>query len=485
MSTPWSRRAPYPFDAQLDVGDGTGWHGLTLVPGQNGLLVSEETAFLGNVAPTTYEYGAARPDEETTFAFARLTGGMGEKIQSGATSTRYRYATGVDCSIGGMPRLGPAFTAETFPGLPVTTKGVTQFVNTTVAVPGPTADTVFALVDAYVYRRTAGAWALSKDFSATGIFPAQAVEFTGATSAGLWVAGSGQLWFYNGVGWTQAVLPGSMAAWNVAAVRGQLWIADKGGFVSVCPSTADPLLAASWGGLIKVGDQRGVITYLAAVDDVMYVFKSDGVYTVNADGSVNELFPELRAKQALTNGINATAFNDRLYFPYGDGYYALDAAGTLEPVGPERLVANDSPVRGTPVSGASHLPWFHYLAVHNPATATSHLLKQGTWLPDPDGAGGGTHFADAWHGALASWSGKQVSRIDVMPPLRGRRCRSCGSASPTGRSSGRPSPPRRRTPRSTRRAASRRQASSTGRCTTPASARTRSPSTGSPPSARC
>src|SRR4030095_16595437 len=89
-----------------------GWR---VKPTQAGLMTGKMSDFVGEVAPTSYEYGAARPDEETTFVFGRLVGGMGEKVQSSATSKRYYYAVNVDCSIGGMPRLGPQFTAATLP----------------------------------------------------------------------------------------------------------------------------------------------------------------------------------------------------------------------------------------------------------------------------------------------------------------------------------------------------------------------------------
>jgi hypothetical protein len=89
-----------------------------------------------------------------------------------------------------------------------------------------------------------------------------------------------------------------------------------------------------------------------------------------------------------------------------------DAA--LDPIGPERLVENDSPVRGTAVSGAGHATWFLYLGVYNAARAESYLLKYGTWTPSGSGEAAAAYaFDDVWNGALASWS-KQVTRLDVI-----------------------------------------------------------------------
>src|SRR4030095_3789312 len=102
-----------------------GWR---VKPTQAGLMTGKMSDFVGEVARTSYEYGAARPDEETTFVFGRLVGGMGERIQSTATSKRYYYAAGVDCSIGGMPRLGPLFAPATAPAPLGADPSVKQFI---------------------------------------------------------------------------------------------------------------------------------------------------------------------------------------------------------------------------------------------------------------------------------------------------------------------------------------------------------------------
>src|SRR5262245_24923380 len=100
-SSPWRKRAPFPWDLEIDLGDGTGWHGAMLVPGTDGLLVGHQPEYLAQVTPTTYGYGAAMPTREATFLFGKLTGGYGEKVQASATDRRYYYGLGVDASVGG------------------------------------------------------------------------------------------------------------------------------------------------------------------------------------------------------------------------------------------------------------------------------------------------------------------------------------------------------------------------------------------------
>lgn len=417
MPGPFSRAAPFPYDCTLDPGDGLGPVGLMLVPGEEGLLVARSEESLGNVAPTAYGYASQDPTVETTFEFGRLTGGMGESVQGSGPARRYRYALDVDCSIAGMPRLGPAFEDEAFPGIRAPAFAgdpleVRQFVT---ALHGSTR-TLFALVDQYVYARIAGTWTLSKDFGAADE-PMQAVEFQGTTgSGGLWVATIlGELWLYDGAAWTQATLPAAVPpdpaafAERVEVVGGELYI---GSGWEVRKATADPLLAASWSGSIKVGHQATRISGLRAVGNTLFVFKWDGIYTLNADASDNDLFPEMRSQQRVSNGRTAVPWKDALWFAFGDGFYRMDAGASLEAIGPERLVDLDPAIRGQSVSAAGHADWFLYLATYNAGVNTSYLLKYGTWANADQESG--FEFLDAWHGAVAHWVGKRITRVDVI-----------------------------------------------------------------------
>jgi hypothetical protein len=406
MTSPFSRLAPWPYDATLDPGDGLGAVGLMLVPDQEGLLVARSEESLANVAPTEYGYASQDPLTETTFTFGRLTGGMGESTQTTGAARRYRYALDVDCSIGGMPRLGPKFAVQALPALLDASADVWQVV----VGPGGAADQYYLLRGRAVYALVGGVWSLSHDFGA-GNIPQQAVVFRGTVGTrGLWVSTAhGELWKQDGTGWVQAVLPAGALAYFVEMVGGELYI---GGLAHVWVCTAgDPLLAASWGGAIQVGHLGSSLTYLKALSGEITIEKDEGVFTLNADGSNNELFPELRANVLPTNGRHATVFQDKLWFGYGDAYYRMDAAATLEPIGPERLVDLDPVMQGRSVAGAGHADWFLYLATHNPDVNTTYLLKYGTWANTDTESG--FEFLDAWHGAVAHWVGKAASRVDV------------------------------------------------------------------------
>lgn len=407
MSGAYSRTRPWPNDAEIDVG--AGWVGLQLVPGEDGLLVARKEEPLAGVTPTSYEYGSADPSRETTFPFGPLTGGMGEHTQSGQADARYRYAIDVDCSIGGRPRLGPEASVEAFPAFPGGASEVVRFVKSR---HGST-ETLFALVGRCVYRRTGGVWVLSKDFGAFNLVAQADVYQSSAANGGLWVTTVfGELWLYDGVNWFQSLIPGPATA--VTHV-GQQMIAAAGSVIRVTTPDTDPLLAASWSGPSQIGDSLTNITAVPALADTFFVVKEDGIYSTTTTGTgvtVDELFPEFRAHRSPDNGKNAVAWRGAVRLPMGDGYYALSAAGDLDPIGPERMVENDSEVRGVPVSGSGHADWFFYLGVYNATTGASYLLKHGTWVnPDADGV---YAFADVWNGAIKRWPAKRLTRLDVV-----------------------------------------------------------------------
>lgn len=406
MPGPFSRAAPFPYDALLDPGDGLGSVGLMLVPDQEGLLVGRSEESLANVVPSEYGYASQDPATETTFTFGRLTGGMGESTQTSGASRRYRYALDVDCSIGGMPRLGPKFTVATLPAPLAGATDVRQFI----VGPGPTStDLLYALRGRGVYVNTAGVWTLSRDF--TGInYPVQAAVFQGTAGSRylLVTTVTGALWAFDGTTWNASPFAAGEVANNVAVVGNEVYIAGNN---ELRVATGNVLTPGVFGGIIRVGHLGTRITWLQAVGSEIVIFKSDGVYTVNADGSDNDLFPELRPQASATNGVNAVAWKDALWFSYGDGFYSMDAGGGLDPIGPDRLVDLDPTLNGPVVASSPHSTWFLYAARYNPDVNTTYLLKYGTWLnADADS---GFEFADAWHGAISHWVGKTATRLDV------------------------------------------------------------------------
>lgn len=387
MPTPWSRRLPWPYHVRIN-----GYGVMTKGP-----LPAVQVKPLSAATPTSYDYSSSDPFKERVFPFARLTGGMGERYQSSNVSKRYYAAVNVDMSIGGVARKGALFHLEQI----ATASG--QAVNQVLPAEHGGATTDFALVGRYVYRREGSSWALSKDLAATAL---QAVVFQGTEgTSGLWVStDSGALWKYDGTTlpgtWTQADLPAGQNAVWVERLRDELWIF---GGADARSCTGDPLLIDSWGGAIQHGSPDKSATYLRAVSDQVFFFKEDGIFGVNTNGTSTELFPELRHVSGPWRGRNAHPWRDALWFAYGSTFYRMTGGetATLDPIGPERLVENDSEVQGSPLAFTND-DFFGYLLLVN--DDSTYLLKFGTWL-NPEAQGAATYqFSDVWNGAVKKWA---------------------------------------------------------------------------------
>jgi len=405
-----SRRKPWPYHFSLNG------VGCVLVPSpQSGLMVESQAVTGDEVTPTAFDYGAYSPFVEKPYVFGRLVGGMGEAVQRSATPVRYKRAKNADLSIGGIARLGPYFAPEVLSAPAVTQ--MTQFLAA--------ASTWWAFRGRYVFKRTApAAWALDSDFGSLA-YVNQATTYApvGGSFGQIYAASGGSgsgLWNWNGVStWTQCTLPVGMNAQWVERNQAELWIADATNVIR--KTTGDPLTGAgAWGGPIYVGDASAPITGLKSLHGQIFVFKTDGVYSVNTDGSVNDLFPEFRLTGTRsTNGSATAIWRDRLWFRFGDGYYYLTggSVAAYTPIGPERLLEQTG-VRGVPVAFVGHGAWFGYLALYDALANVSYLLKYGTWVPSDDGgAVPGYQFAEVWHGSVKEWTGKQVTTLGVEGPV--------------------------------------------------------------------
>ena len=90
-------------------------------------------------------------------------------------------------------------------------------------------------------------------------------------------------------------------------------------------STADGTAMANWSTETSVGDSGSPITALVGVGDDLIVIKTDGIYRLEADGTVTNLRPELAAFGHNDFGKGAWAWNDLVFIPlHGGGLWELD-----------------------------------------------------------------------------------------------------------------------------------------------------------------
>lgn len=423
-TTTTSKRRPYPYDAY--IGDVR----VMLEPGADGNMVTQKTKTLDATAPVDYTYSSADPFKERAFEWAELYGGFGQGTAPSGTPRRYSYAVKADLSVDGLWMKGPKFEthAETIASDAGEVRQLVQALHAGVL-------TTFAVCQNGVYRRVAdNNWAVSLSAATlgAGVYPQQAVRFKHRGVApvdALYLATSAaNLWQYNGATWALAAAgagPGDLAlpgqARYIERVHDELWVA---GDYWVSKTTDDPMLRASWSGVISAdvdypGEQSAKITWLRQLGDILVIFKEDGVYTFDQDGIPHELFPTLRGKNSVDNGKNAAVWIDRVWFTYGSQTFTMNEAATLRPDGMEQMLENDSEVHGQWVAGAGHNTWFLYELYYNVDIDTTYLIKHGTWVEENSNQNtpGVAQFAEAHHGALYDWD-KKATCMEILSGLQ-------------------------------------------------------------------
>lgn len=405
--TPGSRRRPWPYDAYI------GTVRVMLEPDQDGNLISENSKTLDETAPVDYTYSSANPYKERTTEFQKLFGGFGQAIAPDGTPRRYYYAEKADLSVDGLWMKGPGFEQH-IEGL----SGAGEVRQLIFALRSGTL-TLFAICANGVLYQSPGTTTWTVSLSSTALAGAQcqqAVRFKHRGAApvdALYVAvSSGNLWRMDGSGttWAQAAAgagppdygTGVGQARYVERVGDELWVAGDYGITKV---EDDPFDRTKYAGSIYIGDQTAKITWLKQINNTLYTFKEDDIYTISAAGLDQELFPTLRGKNDLRNGRNASVWLDRLWFTYGNQTFTLTATGQLKADGLEQMLENTSPVRGRWVASAGHNTWFNYELYYDETTDDTFLVKHGSWIEEQESQAtpGVAQFAEAHHGSLYDW----------------------------------------------------------------------------------
>jgi hypothetical protein len=214
--------------------------------------------------------------------------------------------------------------------------------------------------------------------------------------------------------WTQCALPSGFLAYRLEVVGTELWAADTLNSV-VRKVTSDPKVAGSWSGPFFIGDPSTRISALRQTSNQLCIFKEDGgVFTLNSDGSSNDLFPGLTTTVSSDNGRTASTWLNSIWFKVGPSSYFLDMPGaSLTPIGPGKLLENASPVRGDSCAFAGWGGYRAYLALYNADTATTYLLSYGNWEPKDSDQGQQVVLDDQWDGSLAEWPNKRATAMGL------------------------------------------------------------------------
>jgi hypothetical protein len=394
----YAKREPYPFSIKID---GVGF--MIGSPGPNQpALVSAKAQDISAVSPPSYAYAGLNPLNEREQPYESLALGMGLKTQTEWQDERYAYAQGVDASVWPWCR-GPAI-------YPCGGGGGGAVVD-------------FFELGGYLYMAAGNAiwrydpgtntWANIHVFTQTVV----AVEVFASNFDGVplvWVGfGAAAVAQYSAdaVAWT--AMP-TFKALAFARIGREWWWADDVNMLRKVDTNADPRAEANYTSLqFRVGDRSSAITSLmVTARGLLLIAKTDGIYTLNADGDEQALYPFLQYAPVATNGKPWGSFLDDLYVGYGAAFSRITPDLTIEQVGPEKLLTNDAPVRGhiTAFTGVGTM--FAYASVYNVDTSTSYLLKYGGYVTRREGVQ--AERVDAWHGSVNDgWSGTYVAKLHV------------------------------------------------------------------------
>lgn len=396
-------------------------------PKRGAPLVATKVQPYTDQAPSDYSYGSTSPIAERTHAYRDLSLGFGLKVQ-GDTDLDHKYlnALGVDASVGGLIMKGPEMAGGLSGGIftPATTdatNGVSSFMEL--------GGNLYAMAGRYVLKRVSdSSWTVSKDFGA-GVNVLNAATFTsgGGTPAGA-VAyaalndGNKAVYSTDGTTWTAFA---TFTCLDFQQVGRQLYRASDTNQLSNVDANADPTVEANWSNAnsFRAGDKTSPIQRLAvtAVGSLI-VLKQDGVYSIDEAGEDHRLYSGVMQFGAgADDGRYWFSFGNDLHVTYQMQHVRLVPTVSfgnprleLQPIGPERMVENDSVVRGRVTAGLGHGSLGAYCGLYNDDTGNSFLLKFGAWIGPrlEEGKLEEAQRVDAWHGSISqTFTNKKITAM--------------------------------------------------------------------------
>lgn len=345
------------------------------------------------------------PDARIPFTFPDRADGFGlPRIDGVEEVHRYRYTTaregmtkeGVDCSLGYLAVLSGKVNEVTLSSTP--TGAAPKFIAYK--------NSLYLVGGRYVYKMdgTYG-WSQTADLGAS-IAATDAVTFKGTqsqeylhlavgTGAPLRYSTDG-ITFTAGSAGDEAELLAKVGDRVYRMLNGETWWADDGG--------ANP----TFQGAILIGDNLGSANQLYAHADRVVVGKSTGLFVHAQDSTSLEqnLEPEMWTNgtdaDVYTRGIN---FRGQLLVRFRGGIRSYSPGFSVNEVGPNTIVDNDSPAKGnvTALAADAHHVYctldsgylMKGLPVHNVVDGSIQAIKWHTFLYL---GGTGALAMTVWHG---------------------------------------------------------------------------------------
>jgi hypothetical protein len=384
-----ARKSPYPYHFKI------GSTGLLLgTPGPNRpALVQSKAQDIAQVAPPDFSYAGTSPISDRDEPYESLVLGYGMRLQEKWQDFRYASAQAVDLSVWPWCK-GPQINTFT-PATVDAVAGVRTFFEL--------GSTLYVAEGRYILQRVNDAsWTVAKDFGA-GVSVLNATVFTsnfdGVQRVFVALSSGPAQYSSNGTVWT--AMP-TFTALAFAVTGREFWWADDTNRLRKLDTNADPTLEANYTSLIfRAGDKSSLITALmVSAAGTLLIAKTDGIYTLDQAGDDHQLFPFLKFAPEGSNGKAWGQLENSLYTSYGRNLLRIDPDLSETEVGPEKLINNDSPVRGRITAFAAVGTMFAYAGLFNPDTLTAYLMKFGGYVSGGQQSIEPVHI-DAWHGSLS------------------------------------------------------------------------------------
>ena len=398
------RRQPYPLDIKL------GGMGRMLLDDRTGpSFRTKQLAPLEKVQPTEYGYSSVNPEIESTLVYDDLADGLGLSDQESPRDRRYHYALGNDHSIAKENIKGPELT--TIDPLS-SSKGVLEHVTKFFEL----GDSLYAIVGRYILKRTGDAaseWIEAEDLGEgrvaidvevfhSNVSGGSELAFVATRTEAPLSAGEGS--FYSSSDGSTWSAHGSLKAQALKKIGREFYRAHDTNMLAKVNTNTDPLTAGNWSGdnAFRVGDKTSSIIRLDVnAEGALMIFKTDGVYTLDAAGKDHKLFPQLQFAPDNTTRLedariasNIGHYLNDIYVGYGEGYYRITPDNSLEEVGPERFITGSAGIKGRITSFQGHAAFHAYAGLYDEDNNKSYLLKYGAWR--------GPERLTAWHGSITA-----------------------------------------------------------------------------------
>lgn len=397
MSIYSARKSPYPYHLKLGsvglmLGSPTPTRGNPSPP----MLTSTKTQDVSQVQPPDFSYAGMSPLGDRDEPYESLALGYGLRMQEKWQDFKYASARNVDLSVWPWCK-GPQVNVLTPAAHEANVPDATFF---------ELGGALYCAQGRYIQRRDSDtAWTMVKDFGA-GVSVLDVKVFTsnfdGVQRAFVALSSGVAQYSSNGTTWTPMA---TFAALAFAVIGREFWWAQDVNRLRKCDTNADPTLEANYTSLIFfVGDKSSSIqSLMVTAAGTLLIAKTDGLYTLDQAGDDHQLFPFLKFAPEFDNGRAWGQFENSLYVAYGRNLLRVGADLGGMDVGTEKLVNNDSDVRGRVTAFCAVGGMFAYAALWNPDRSSSFLMKFGAYTaPGQSNEGVGAALIDAWHGSLSS-----------------------------------------------------------------------------------